>query len=154
MQPMSADPDFALDLYHGAADYYDRFRLTYSQVLLDELLSRAEASGRGRLMDLACGTGQLAFALHGAFAETWAVDQEPGMIRVVEAKAARDGIAMRATTSSAEEFPAEDGGFELITIGNAFHRLRVPPASRCGSVRPAARSSGGRPDRAAWKPWD
>ena len=51
-------------------------------------MGRTGPSGRGRLLDLACGTGQLAFALRSPFAEVWAVDQEPDMVAVVRSKAA------------------------------------------------------------------
>jgi ubiquinone/menaquinone biosynthesis C-methylase UbiE len=59
------EPNFAADLYHGTAESYDRFRLAYPQVLTEDLISRVQPSRHGRLLDLACGTGQLAFALSG-----------------------------------------------------------------------------------------
>jgi SAM-dependent methyltransferase len=110
--------EFAADLYHGTAEFYDRFRLPYPAVLIDDLVGRVQPSGRGWLLDLACGTGQLAFALQDHFAEVWAVDHEPDMIRMVQAKGAVHAIA-----SSAETLSAAPTSFELITIGNAFHRL-------------------------------
>jgi ubiquinone/menaquinone biosynthesis C-methylase UbiE len=127
---MHTEPRFAGDLYHGTAEFYDRFRLAYPKVLIEDLLSRVQPSGRGRLLDLACGTGQLAYALQESFAATWAVDQEPDMVRVVAAKAARGGHTVRAITSSAEELLVDSASFELITIGNAFHRLRRDVVAR------------------------
>jgi ubiquinone/menaquinone biosynthesis C-methylase UbiE len=32
---------------------------------------RSEATGRGRLLDLACGSGQVTFALVGRFGQVW-----------------------------------------------------------------------------------
>jgi hypothetical protein len=58
-----ADPEFRPDLYQGTAGYYDRFRVPYPPDLIDDLADRAGADGAGRLLDLACGTGQLSFAL-------------------------------------------------------------------------------------------
>jgi ubiquinone/menaquinone biosynthesis C-methylase UbiE len=127
---MQTEPNFAANLYHGTAESYDRFRLTYPRVLTDDLLSRVQPSRQGLLLDLACGTGQLAFALQDSFAEVWAVDQELDMVRLVEAKAARGGHIIRAITSTAEELSAESASFELITIGNAFHRLRRDRVAR------------------------
>jgi ubiquinone/menaquinone biosynthesis C-methylase UbiE len=116
---------FDPDLYRGTAGYYDRFRIPYPQAMLDELVSAADLSGQGRLMDLACGTGQIAFALADEFAEVWAVDQEPDMIGVVRAKALAAGADhVRAVVARAEELDAPTGAFELVAIGNAFHRLR------------------------------
>jgi len=116
-------PFFAEDLYRGTAEFYDRYRLGYPPVLIEDLLGRVQPSGRGRLLDLACGTGQLAFALHAWFDQTWAVDQEPDMVRLVDAKATRAGLDIRSIVSAAQELSAEPASFELITIGSAFHRL-------------------------------
>jgi len=133
---------FAADLFRGSAGYYDRYRLPYPDALLADLVLRAEVSPRGRLLDLACGTGQLAFPLRRWFAEVWAVDQEPDMVELVRAKATAGGAGAKATArgagakatargagevraivSSAETLRAEPEHFELAVIGNAFHRL-------------------------------
>lgn len=46
------------------------------------------------------------------------------MIDVVRAKAASTGVTnVRPVASSAEEFRAGPGPFELIVVGYAFHRL-------------------------------
>ncbi len=60
---MGGEVKFAADLYRGTADYYDRFRLPYPSTLIGDLTCLTSPSGRGRPLDLACGTGQLAFAL-------------------------------------------------------------------------------------------
>ena len=93
-----ADPDFRRDLYRGTARYYDRFRVPYPRSLIDDLAERSETSGEGRLLDLACGTGQISFALHGYFKEVWAVDQEPDMVGVVQEKAEAAGIGNISTS--------------------------------------------------------
>jgi SAM-dependent methyltransferase len=115
---------FAADLYRGAAAAYDRYRLPYPAAMIADLVRRAGVSGHGRLLDLACGTGQLAFPLRRWFAEVWAVDQEPDMVKAVQAKAAaRQAPNLRPVLSSAEALDAPPGYFELTVIGNAFHRL-------------------------------
>jgi SAM-dependent methyltransferase len=118
---------FSPDLYRGTAEYYDRFRLPYPDTLISDLLGRTGPSGRGRLLDLACGTGQLAFALRSPFAEVWAVDQEPDMVSVVRSKADAEagavGGRIRPLVASAEDLDAPLAHFSLVVIGNAFHRL-------------------------------
>jgi len=121
---MAGEIRFEPGLYRGAAGYYDRFRLPYPDAMIADLARRAAPSGHGRLLDLACGTGQLAFPLRGWFAEVWAVDAEPDMTEVVRAKAAAGATRIRTVTASAEDLRAWPGSFELIVIGNAFHRLR------------------------------
>jgi SAM-dependent methyltransferase len=118
------EAQFAADLYQGTAGYYDRYRLPYPASLLTHLVAGTHLSGRGRLPDLTCGTGQLAFPLSPHFAEVWAVDQEPDMVQAVRAKAVAASIrGLRAVVSSGETLDARPDYFELAVVGNAFHRL-------------------------------
>jgi SAM-dependent methyltransferase len=115
---------FAADLFRGTAGYYDLYRRPYPEAMIEDLVRRADVAECGRLLDLACGTGHLAFALRRWFGEVWAVDQEPDMVELVAAKAAAVGAEdIRPVVSSAESLDAEPDYFELVVIGNAFHRL-------------------------------
>jgi SAM-dependent methyltransferase len=137
---MSDEMRFAPDLYRGTAGYYDQYRLSYPPALIADLLARTAPSGQGRLLDLGCGTGQLAFALRDRFADVWAVDQEPDMVEAVAAKASALGAAgaagsagaghIRPVVAAAEDLRADPDSFELAVIGNAFHRLRRAPVAR------------------------
>ncbi|MEU0429967.1 class I SAM-dependent methyltransferase [Streptomyces canus] len=122
---MANEVSFQSDLYQGTASYYDRFRLSYPDTMLADLGRRTSPSGRGRLLDLACGTGQLTFPLRDRFADVWAVDAESDMTQVIRAKAAAtmDAAHVRAVTAKAEELDMEAGSIELIVIGNAPHRV-------------------------------
>jgi ubiquinone/menaquinone biosynthesis C-methylase UbiE len=121
---MSEAIEFDRDLYRGTAGDYDRFRVPYPQSMIDDLLARVQPSGHGCLLDLACGTGQITFAVSGGFGEVWAVDQEPDMVDVVRKKAAAAGAGhVRTVISAAEKLEAPPQAFELVAVGNAFHRL-------------------------------
>jgi SAM-dependent methyltransferase len=154
------DPAFRPDLYQGTARAYDEFRLPYPAELMAALADRTGADGTGRLLDLACGTGQVAFALSGSFAEIWAIDQEPDMIDVARRKADSAGVTarFRFLVCDAAELSAPAGYFDLITIGNAFHRLPRAVIARAslGWLRPGgflALLWGGTPsyDDAPWQ---
>jgi hypothetical protein len=56
---------FAVDLYQGNPEYYDRYPLPYPEAMIEDLIARTGVSGQGRLLDLACGTGQLALPRAG-----------------------------------------------------------------------------------------
>lgn len=130
---MDGEARFAVDLFRGTAADYDRYRLGYPPEMLASIVGRVSPSGHGRLLDLACGSGQLAFPLLRWFGEVWAVDQEPDMVSLVRAKAATvakpaargAGCApvVRAITSAAEALDTPPSYFSLVVIGNAFHRL-------------------------------
>jgi len=153
------DPEFRQDLYRGTAASYDRYRLPYPQALVDDLARRAGADGSGRLLDLACGTGQVSFALRTRFAEIWAVDQEPGMTALARRKseALGDAARFRFRTCTAEALDAPAAHFDLVTMGNAFHRVQrdVVAARILRWLRPGgflALLWGGGPNRGS-APW-
>jgi ubiquinone/menaquinone biosynthesis C-methylase UbiE len=119
-----SEPTFRSDLYRGTARFYDEFRLGYPELLLDDLRVRAGTTGEGRLLDLACGTGQITFDLSSHFAEIWAVDQEPQAVEFGRTKALGRAVDnVRWIAGRAEDVEA-DRFFELVAIGNAFHRLQ------------------------------
>ena len=117
-------PDFPLDAFAGTATYYLRYRVPYPQALLRDLVERAGVTGEGRLLDLACGPGRVALALVSSFREVWAIDLEPEMIEVGQNEAAQRGVNnIRWMVGKAEELQVPPASCELITIGEAFHRL-------------------------------
>ena len=98
-------------------------RPSYPAALLADLRIRVPLDGTARLLDLACGTGQVAFALAADVAEVWAVDQEAESIRYSRRKAQRLGVTnIHWIAATAEDVPL-DGDFDLVAIGNAFQRL-------------------------------
>jgi SAM-dependent methyltransferase len=116
-------PRFRADLYQGTAEFYDRFRRPYPEALFADLRTRLPVSRAGRLLDLACGTGQVTFALAADFVETVAVDSEPETVAFASDKAAHLGTSGIEWLVGSAEAVAIEGPFELITIGTAFHRL-------------------------------
>lgn len=114
---------FDSDLYAGTAEFYDQYRSPYPAEVIDELRSRVPLVAGTRGIDLACGTGQIAFGLAKVVGEVWAIDQEREFVEFGRHKAARSGIEnIRWITSAAEEVEL-DGAFSVVTVGNAFHRL-------------------------------
>jgi SAM-dependent methyltransferase len=120
---MEPTPQFRSDLYQGTARYYHRYRVPHPAVLIDDLVSRAALSGTGRLLDLACGPGRVTFALSEHFADVLAIDQEEESVSYAKALAAERGAAhINWRTGRAEDLDVA-GQFELVTVGDAFHRL-------------------------------
>ena len=119
----SAEPDLRFHAtVSGTAAFYDRYRPPYPTGFLT-LRRRLPASGRERLLDLACGTGQIALPLADSFAEVWAVDQEVESVAYGRGRAEARGATNITWVAGAAETVTAPGPYELVAVGNAFHRL-------------------------------
>jgi len=117
---------FGKDLYRGTAPFYARYRPPYPEALLDDLCRRLPVTGAGRLLDLSCGTGQIALPLARHFAEVVALDQEPAALAYGQAEAEARGLTNITWMTGDAEDVDFDADFELVAVGNAFHRLDRP----------------------------
>lgn len=123
--------NFPVDAFTGTAGYYVDYRVPYPEELLRNLVMRANISSQARLLDLACGPGRACLALSSWFQEVWAIDLEPEMIEVGRKQATERGIKnVEWFIGRAEELVARANSFELITIGEAFHRLDRPQIAK------------------------
>ena len=117
-------PNYPKDAFEGTADYYSRFRVPYPHVLIDNLIEQVKPPQNGILLDLACGPGRLTFPLARYFNKVIAVDIDPGMIAVGKDEANKQGINnIEWFTGRAEEVEIELNSVDLMTMGDAFHRL-------------------------------
>jgi SAM-dependent methyltransferase len=110
--------------FTGTAHDYLRYRPPYPDAFLADLRARAHTTGRGTLLDLACGPGRVALPMAPYFERVLAVDIEPEMIDVGR----REAMQRELSNVDWQVAPAEDlelpaGSIELVTIGEAFHRL-------------------------------
>jgi SAM-dependent methyltransferase len=121
-------PNLRSDAFVGAADDYVRYRLPYPRPMLQALLAGAALPPTAaRLIDLACGPGRVALAIADHFSEILAVDLESEMVEAGKREAALQGVNhIRWSVARAEDFAAPTSGFDLVTIGEAFHRLDRP----------------------------
>ena len=129
-------------LFADTARDYARFRIPYPATLLSKLRAATAPTGRGRLIDLGCGTGEIAVPLSPYFRDVVGVDPEPGMLaeaRLRAARAKRRNVTWRL--SAAEDLVFEPASVELVTVGAAFHWMnRVVVARRCaGWLQPGRR---------------
>ena len=121
---MATPPNLRPDAFVGTAVAYARYRPPYPKRLLSDLLARAAVTPHGGLLDLACGPGRVALDLAASFETVWAIDLEPEMIEVGRQEATRRGVGnITWFVGRAEDLAAPQGAFELIAIGEAFHRL-------------------------------
>jgi ubiquinone/menaquinone biosynthesis C-methylase UbiE len=88
--------------------------------LFDVLVREGDLRGR-RVLEVGCGTGQLAGALaERVAARVWAVDPEPAMIEVASQRVSR---AVGLKVAPAERLPFRDGAFERAVLRLVVHLL-------------------------------
>jgi SAM-dependent methyltransferase len=118
--------DVPLQALRGTAADYDRFRLPYAEALVELVRAELALDGKGMLVDLGTGTGQVARALRPFFTRVVAVDDEPDMVEYGRTRTERDddGIEWRLGRAEDVEFPT--GSIDVVASGNAFHRFDRP----------------------------
>jgi ubiquinone/menaquinone biosynthesis C-methylase UbiE len=118
----SEDRPFAGD----TASFYARYRRAYPAEFVARL-GEFGRGGRGRLLDLGCGTGILLLQLAPFFDRAVGIDPEPDMLREAEKATREQGREnVEWIRGSSAELPALApalGGFDLVTIGTAFHYI-------------------------------
>ena len=109
-------------LYQGSALYYVRGRPPYAPGFADHLARALSLNGQGRLLDVGCGPGVLAFSLAHLFAEVVGVDPDVGMLAEADRRASSTGIDNASWAQTrAEDLPAGLGIFRVATFGQSFH---------------------------------
>lgn len=109
-------------LFQGATSYYLNYRPRYPQSVYNAIASEFQLDGKGRLLDLGCGTGLVAIALHKHFESVVGIDPDEAMLRVARREAAQAQMQYATWIHGlAENISPDLGTFRLMTIGRAFH---------------------------------
>lgn len=87
-----------------------------------EFLSRVPIEPGTRLLDVACGTGQIAFPAARAGARVTGLDIAPNLVAQARARAREEGIDVRFDEGDAEQLPYDDASFDVVVslIGAMF----------------------------------
>lgn len=110
--------------FKSTAAFYGRYRVPYPASLLAHLTADAGLGHDSLVLDLATGPGRLALALAPSVGEVVAVDIEPAMLDEGRRLARGKGIAnVKWVHERAEDVALVPGSVDLITMGEAFHRL-------------------------------
>ena len=121
---MDTPRNFQAGAFAGTAEAYLRYRPPYPAALLANLVAQAQLPASAVLLDLACGPGRVTLDLAGGFEHVNAIDLEAEMIEVGRREAARRGVRnVDWRVGRAEEALVAAESVDLITIGEAFHRL-------------------------------
>ncbi len=106
------------------ASFYARYRRRYPAELIARLLE-ITSGDRGRLVDLGCGTGQLALQLAPFFQHVVGIDPEPDMLHEADRLAREQAVEniewMTGSAAELHQLERALGRCDLVTIGTAFH---------------------------------
>jgi demethylmenaquinone methyltransferase/2-methoxy-6-polyprenyl-1,4-benzoquinol methylase len=81
-------------------------------------------TGKVRILDVACGTGDLSFALHkGGPAEVIGIDFSRPMLEVAQSKAKAQGLNLSFIEGDALDLPFADRSFTAVTIAFGLRNL-------------------------------
>ena len=111
-------------LFSTIADRYDLITvlLSYGQdARWKRRLVAMAPSGRPMSLDLACGTGDIAFAMHARGARAIGLDITPRMIEIARAKRVGDAPSFLVGDMMALPFP--DACFDVVTTGYGIRNV-------------------------------
>ncbi|MFD6398992.1 class I SAM-dependent methyltransferase [Nocardia sp. NPDC060249] len=146
-------------LFTGTAAYYAEYRPGYPRQMFSTLEQRLGLDNTQQVLDLGCGTGQIAIPLAPRVAHVHAVDPDPDML--VEGATRAAGIA-NISWRDGDSTRVHDLGLPLldvVTMGSSFHWTdREALLGTLGEILPRTGvvviAGGGRPGTTPPPPWD
>ena len=132
----------------NAGDYGEVAKALQSSAA--EFLARIPLDVGTRLLDLACGTGQIAFPAARAGAKVTGVDIAPKWIEQARGRAMEEGLDVRFDEGDVEDLMFDDGSFDLVItlIGAMF----APRPERVAKEMVRVCRPGGRIVMGNWSP--
>jgi len=115
---------FNPELYKGTHEYYAKYRPTIPEEVISVIVEHFDIRPTDRVLDIGCGTGQVALAMEGKCGEMVCLDPDPEMLKW--AKKTTEGFKTKLIWFN---YGAEDlrktkerlGIFKLATICRSFH---------------------------------
>ena len=121
MQPNPAN------IFKGTAEYYAQYRRPYPRQLLADIVSYYGLDGKGRLLDVGCGTGELTLPLSKYFQKTVGVDPSPDMLAEAKHKAQKEHASnISWIEGKVEDIDESLAPIRLTTAGVSFHWMNQP----------------------------
>jgi ubiquinone/menaquinone biosynthesis C-methylase UbiE len=102
----------------GDYDRFSRYMEPDARVFYEDL----DVPAGCRLLDVGCGSGQLALLAARDGVDVTGVDIAPNLIERAQARARAEGLNARFIEGDAEDLPFEDGSFDVVTslVGAMF----------------------------------
>jgi ubiquinone/menaquinone biosynthesis C-methylase UbiE len=131
------------------AGTYERFAARLAPVQ-DQLVNLLEVGGGDRVLDLATGTGEVAFRAARRGAVVSAIDGAVPMLEKARSAAAEQGLDVSFELGNVEYLPYEDACFDVLSSN--FGLVFAPDHANVAAELARVTCSGGRIAFTAWKP--
>lgn len=118
--------------------------------MAEDLVRAADPAPGARVLDIACGSGNVALVAARRYCDVAGIDIVEPLIDRARLRAAAEGMAVAFSTGDAQALPFDDGAFDTVT--SAFGLIFAPdqPAAAAEALRVCRR--GGRIALANWMP--
>ena len=115
-----------------------------------EFIARLELGAGDQVLDVACGTGNLAIPAARTGATVTGVDIAPNLVAQAKARAAAESLAISFDVGNAEQLPYDDASFD--TAVTMFGAMFAARPERAAAELLRVTRSGGRIAMANWTP--
>lgn len=112
--------------YSGTYEYYVKYRPAIPKEVVDVIVKHFDIKPTDRVLDLGCGTGQVALAMKGRCGEMVCLDPDPEMLKWAKKTTKGSKIKLTWINCSAEnlrKLGKRLGIFKVATCSRAFHRI-------------------------------
>lgn len=121
MKPSSSN------IFKGTAWYYARYRRPYPTQVFKDIIDDYKLNGKGRLLDLGCGTGEIAFSLAPYFEDVIGLDPSADMLTEAKNKAKKNNVSnVKWIEGKAEDIESSLAPIRLTIAGVSFHWMKQP----------------------------
>jgi SAM-dependent methyltransferase len=115
-----------------------------------EFIARLELEPDERVLDIACGTGNLALPAARTGAAVAGIDIAPNLIEQAQMRAVEESLTIAFEVGDAERMPYDDGAFD--TVVTMFGTMFAAHPERAATELLRATRPGGRIALASWTP--
>ena len=145
--PTTADALTERSVKTWSAGDYDRIAAGFREEAAEFITRLALAPGQ-RVLDAACGSGNLTIPAARTGASITGFDLVPGLLSAAQAWAEREGLDVTFDQGSAEELPYADASFDVVT--SMFGVMFAARPERVAAELARVTRSGGRLALATW----
>lgn len=121
------------EMFNRAADYYDRYRPSYPQDIIDTIIKETGIKNGSKLIEIGAGSGKATELFAGKGFEILCIEPGEDLVRKGNEKFKNDKILFQCSRFEDYDFPDQE--WDVIFAAQAFHWVPQPQGyEKCASV--------------------